>query len=157
MRFSFTKTLIPDLPADLLHVGTVHDDRGEHPLLYRGRAALLMTQAGLVEIERDVINPILAEEIADRARDVWGQMWPDALAIATGIDRRRLTGVRFSTSAIPPRCLAGLGKILADPKTIKAIGAFVLAMGYLIEADIGPMDFQRQFERAEKIFELTRG
>lgn len=141
----------------MLHVGTVHNDRGEHPLVYRDRTAFLLTQAGLVEVERDVINPILAEEIADRSRDIWGQMWPDALALATGIDRRRLTGVRFSTSAIPPRCVVGLGEILTDPKTRKAIGAFVLAQGYLLEAGIDPTAFQAQFERSMKIFELTSG
>ena len=70
MQFSFSKIPVQDLAADLLHVGTIHDDGGEHPLVYRGRAAFLLTRGGLVEIERDVINPVLAEEIADRARDV---------------------------------------------------------------------------------------
>lgn len=157
MRFSFSKVPIPDLPTDLLHVGTIHDDTGARPLVYRDRAAFLLTQAGLAEVERDVINPILAEEVADRARDIWGQMWPDALALATGIDRRRLTGVRFSTSAIPPRCLAGLGEILGDRTTRKAIGAFVLAMGYLADEGIEAQAFEAAFQHSRKIFDLTRG
>lgn len=157
MRFSIFKDPIPDLPVDLLYVGTVHDDTGAHPLVYRGRDSFLLTQAGLVGVARDDINPVVASEVADRAREVWGQMWPDALALVTGIDRRRLTGVRFATSAIPPRCLAGLGAILEDKKTIKAVGAFVLAQGYLVEADIDSEDFEAVFMRSRKIFDLTHG
>lgn len=157
MRFTFVKSPIPNVPADLLHVGTIHDDAGTHPLVYRNRTALLLTQAGLVEVERDVINPVLAEEIADRSRDIWGQMWPDALALATGIDRRRLTGVRFSTSAIPPRCLAGLGAILEDRTTRRAIGAFVLAQGYLADEGIESDAFEAAFQRSREIFAFTRG
>lgn len=157
MRFTFDKTLNLDLPAELLHVGTIHDDAGAHPLVYRDRTAFLLTQAGLFEVERDVVNAVLADEVADRSRDIWGRMWPDALALATGIDRRRLTGVRFATSAIPPRCLAGLGQILEDRTARKAIGAFMLAMGYLADEGSEPEAFEAAFQRSRKIFELTRG
>ncbi len=110
----------------------------------------------MVEMGREDINPILAEEIADRSRDIWGQTWPDALALATGIDRRRLTGVRFSTSAIPPRCLAGLGEILEDRTIRKALGAFVLAMGYLADEGMESESFEAAFVRSREIFNLTR-
>lgn len=156
-RFSFEKSADIELGEDLLHVGTYHTHDGAWPLVYIGRSAYLATPSGLEPIDRDSINPVVANEVAIRSRDLWDSQWPRCLSLATGIDERRLTGIRFQTSAIPPRCLIGLAAIVMFPERARAIAAIVQALGQMHEQGLTPSDWRASFNDAVAAFQWTRG
>jgi hypothetical protein len=132
--------------------GVVTSDGSRYSLVYQGRDAHLWNGAQLSEVlDRAWVNPSIAAEVAEISRSVFGQAWPDSLALITGIDRRRLSGSRLEQSGLPPKVLVGLALISASPEFARALGSMVISAAYLADADVDINQWPTMLERAQKI------
>jgi hypothetical protein len=139
-------------PEGCIAVGGVVTTSGSYSLIYKGRDAHLWDGQVLSPVlDREWINPAVAAGVAEAGRAVFGQAWPDSLALVTGIDRRRLSGTRLENSGLPPKVLVGLALLDASPELARAFGSLVTSTAYLADADVPIDQWPVMLERARKI------
>ena len=150
--FNLVKT---GAPEGCIGVGIlVASDGRRFDLVYRGRDAHLWDGHALSDVlDRNSINPLIAVAVADVGSSVWGQAWPDALALVTGIDRRRISRGRLEQGGLPPKVLVGLTALAESPEIARALGSLVIGSAYLTYAEIEADQWPLMLERARMISE----
>lgn len=100
-----------DREGDLLRLGKVSVDGAGGELVYVGRVAHMLSDAGLAPLPKEAFNAVLADEVDRIAGLIWGDDWSRALAELAGINRRTTARDRVKKFGLPPDLVRGLVRL----------------------------------------------